>query len=123
MSFNRVVLLGRLGQDPELRYTQNQKAVVTLSVATNDQQGKTSWHRVIVWDKQAENCAKYLAKGREVLIEGRIDYRNWEDKQGQKRTTTEIIAQSVQFVGGTPRQEREPEKSTLDSSHLDYIPF
>lgn len=110
-SFNRVTILGNLGQDPELRYTQNQTPVCTLSVATTDyrtgadgqRQEQTEWHRVVVWSKQAENCAKYLAKGRSVLVEGRLQTRSWEDKQGQKRYVTEIVAQNVQFVGGGQR--------------------
>ena len=107
-SYNRVLIMGNLGQDPELRYTQNQVAVCTLSVATTDyrngpdgqRQEFTEWHRVVVWNKQAENCSKYLAKGRSVLVEGRLQTRSWEDKQGQKRYVTEIVAQNVQFVGG-----------------------
>lgn len=107
-SFNRVVIMGNLGQDPELRYTQSQTPVCTLSVATTDyrtgQDGQrqefTEWHRVVVWSKQAENCAKYLAKGRSVLVEGRLQTRSWEDKQGVKKYVTEIVAQNVQFVGG-----------------------
>lgn len=107
-SFNRVVILGNLGQDPELRYTQSQNAVCTLNVATTDyrtsadgqKQEFTEWHRVVVWNKQAENCAKYLAKGRSVMVEGRLQTRSFEDKQGQKRYITEIVAQTVQFIGG-----------------------
>lgn len=114
-SFNRVVVMGNLGQDPELRYTQNQNAVCTLNVATTDyrtspdgqKQEFTEWHRIVVWGRQAENCSKYLAKGRSVLIEGRLQTRSWEDKQGQKRYTTEIIAQNVQFVGGGGGATRE----------------
>ncbi|NDE14124.1 single-stranded DNA-binding protein [bacterium] len=107
-SLNRVLIIGNLGQDPELRYTPNQVAVATLSVATTDyrpgadgqRQEVTEWHRVVVWNKQAENCAKYLAKGRTVFVEGKLQTRSWEDKNGQKRYTTEIVAQNVQFLGG-----------------------
>lgn len=108
-SLNRVFILGNLGQDPEMRYTQNQTPVCTLNIATTDyrtgadgqRQDVTEWHRVVVWSKQAENCAKYLAKGRSVFVEGRLQTRSWEDKTtGQKRFTTEIIAQNVQFLGG-----------------------
>src|SRR5690606_21791400 len=82
--------------------------ICTLSVATTDyrtspdgqRQEFTEWHRIVVWGRQAENCSKYLAKGRSVLVEGRLQTRSWEDKQGQKRYTTEIIAQNVQCVGG-----------------------
>lgn len=107
-SFNRVVIMGNLGQDPEIRYTQNQVPVCTLNVATTDyrttadgqKQEQTEWHRVVVWNKAAENCAKYLAKGRSVMIEGKLQTRSWEDKQGQKRYVTEIVALNVQFIGG-----------------------
>lgn len=106
-SLNRVLILGNLGQDPELKYTASQTPVVTLNVATTDyrmvdgqRQDQTEWHRVIVWGKQAENCSKYLAKGRSVLVEGRLQTRSWEDKSGQKRYTTEIVAQNVKFIGG-----------------------
>ncbi len=107
-SLNRVMVLGNLGQDPELRYTANQTPVVTLNVATTDvrtdrdgqKQESTEWHRIVVWGKQAENCAKYLAKGRSVFVEGRLQTRSWDDKTGQKRYTTEIVAQNVQFLGG-----------------------
>jgi len=108
-SLNRVFILGNLGQDPEMRYTQNQTPVCTLNIATTDyrtgadgsRQDVTEWHRVVVWSKQAENCAKYLAKGRSVFVEGRLQTRSWEDKAtGQKRFMTEIVAQNVQFLGG-----------------------
>ena len=113
-SLNRVVVMGNLGQDPELRYTQNQTPVCTLNIATTDyrtspdgqRQEFTEWHRVVVWSKQAENCSKYLAKGRSVLVEGRLQTRSWEDKQGQKRYVTEIVAQNVQFIGS--QRDRAP---------------
>lgn len=106
-SVNRVFLIGNLGSDPELRHTANGTAVTTLSVATSDyrQQGDgdrqehTEWHRVVVWNKQAELCVQYLAKGRPVFIEGRLATRSWEDAQGEKRYTTEVIANTVQFLG------------------------
>ncbi len=105
-SINKVMIMGRLGQDPELRYTQNQVPVCTMNVATSDYRTgpdgqrteTTEWHRVIVWQKTAENCAKYLAKGRGVFIEGRLQTRSWDDKSGQKRYTTEIVATNVQFL-------------------------
>lgn len=108
-SVNRVIILGNLGGDPEVRYTPNGNAVCTLSVATTDtrndaegnRQQMTEWHRVVVWGKQAENCGKYLAKGRSVYVEGRLQTRSWDDKtSGQKRYSTEIVAQTVQFIGG-----------------------
>ena len=106
-SLNRVMIIGNLGQDPELRYTANQTPVATFSIATTDyrtgqdgqRQETTEWHRVVVWSKQAENCAKYLAKGRTVFVEGRLQTRSWDDKQsGQKRYQTEIVAQNIQFL-------------------------
>ena len=97
--------MGNLGTDPELRYTQSQSPVVTLSVATTEnwvkdgqRQENTEWHRIIVWNRQAENCAKYLSKGRSVLVEGKIQTRAWDDRNGQKRYTTEIVASNVQFM-------------------------
>jgi single-strand DNA-binding protein len=118
-SFNRAIIIGNLGQDPELRHTQSQTAVCTLNIATTDyrtstdgqKQEFTEWHRVVVWGRQAENCGKYLAKGRSVMIEGRIQTRSWEDKQGQKRYTTEIVAQSVQFLGGGASRGDSPARS------------
>ncbi len=112
-SLNKVMVMGNLGQDPELRYTASQTAVVTLSVATTDyrmvdgqRQDQTEWHRVVVWGKQAENCSKYLQKGRTVFVEGRLQTRSWEDKEsGAKRYTTEIVAQNVKFVGGGQRSD------------------
>ncbi len=104
---NKVIVMGRLGADPEMRYTPNQTAVATLRVATTEswtkdgqRQEQTEWHRIIVWGRQAENCSKYLSKGRQVLVEGRLQTRAWDDKSGQKRYTTEIVASNVQFVGG-----------------------
>jgi single-strand DNA-binding protein len=104
---NKVILLGNLGRDPELRYTQSGQAVANFTLATsenwNDKNGerveKTEWHRVVVWGKVAELCSQYLSKGRSVYLEGRIQTREWEDKEGQKRFTTEVNAQTVQFLG------------------------
>lgn len=106
-SVNKVILVGNLGRDPELRYTQSGQPLTRFSIATNerfkqgdDWQERTEWHRVVVWGKQAENCAQYLQKGRSVYIEGRLQTRDWEDKEGNKRQTTEVVAQTVQFLGG-----------------------
>ena len=107
-SVNKVMLIGNLGRDPELRYTQGGSAVCNFSVATNERwrdkdgnnQERTEWHRIVVWGKQAENCAQYLQKGRTVYIEGRLQTRDWEDREGNKRQTTEINAMTVQFLGG-----------------------
>jgi len=105
---NKAILVGNLGRDPELRYTQGGQAVVNFPVATSEQwtdkngerQERTEWHRIVVWGKVGENCAQYLSKGRSVYVEGRIQTREWEDQSGQKRYTTEINAQTVQFLGG-----------------------
>jgi single-strand DNA-binding protein len=107
MAVNKAILLGRLGNDPELRYTTNGGAVANFNVATNEnwtdksgqKQERTEWHRVVVWGKLAELCGQYLSKGRQVYLEGRIQTRDWTDKEGQKRYTTEIVAQTVQFLG------------------------
>ncbi len=106
-SLNRVHIIGNLGQDPELRYTQNKTAVCTLNIATTEyrtnesgeKDSQTTWHRVVVWSKQAENCSKFLKKGRQVYIEGKLQTRQWEDQSGNKRYTTEVVAQNVQFLG------------------------
>lgn len=108
MSVNKAILVGHLGQNPELRYTQGGHPVVNFSMATNEKwvdkagqkQEKTEWHRVVVWGKVAEVCNQYLSKGRQVYVEGKLQTRQWDDKDGNKRYTTEVVAQSVQFLGG-----------------------
>jgi single-strand DNA-binding protein len=105
---NKVILVGNLGKDPEVRYTQSGRAVARFSLATsevwNDAEGnrqeRTEWHNIIVWGKQGETCAQYLAKGRQAYVEGSIRSRSYDDKTGQKRYITEIIAQRVRFLGG-----------------------
>ncbi len=105
-SLNKVMLIGRLGKDPEVRYTQSGTPVATMNIATDesytDREGKkvdqTEWHRVVVWSRQAENCAKYLRKGSLVFIEGNLQTRQWQDQQGQTRYMTEVRAQRVQFL-------------------------
>ncbi len=107
-SVNKVILVGNLGRDPELRYIPSGQAVANFTLATNDRwrdkegnnQERTEWHRIVVWGKTAENCAHFLQKGRSVYVEGRLQTREWEDKDGNKRQTTETIAQTVQFLGG-----------------------
>jgi single-strand DNA-binding protein len=105
---NKVILIGNLGADPEMRYTQGGQGVCELRLATNEswmgkdgtRQERTEWHRIVVWGKKAEVVSKYLKKGRQVYVEGRLQTRSWDDKEGQKRYTTEIIANDVQFLGG-----------------------
>jgi single-strand DNA-binding protein len=116
---NKVMIIGNLGADPELRTTTSGTAVCELRMATNEswfdkasneRKERVEWHRVIVWGKSGENCAKYLSKGSKAFVEGRIQTREWNDKDGNKRHTTEIIANSVQFLdsrgsgGGTSPQ-------------------
>lgn len=104
---NKAIIIGNLGSDPELKYTPSGQAVANFSVATtetyNDAQGqrqdRTEWHRIVVWGKQAETCGRYLSKGRQVFIEGKIQTRQWEDRDGNKRYTTEIVARDVRFLG------------------------
>jgi single-strand DNA-binding protein len=104
---NKVMLIGHLGKDPELRYTPGGAAVATVSLATNepykDKEGnwqeRPEWHRLVIWNKQAENAAEYLKKGSQVFVEGRLQTRSWQDKDGQKHYTTEIIVQNFQILG------------------------
>ncbi len=126
-SVNKVIVIGNLGRDPELRYTQSGQAVANFSVATTERFGgkdgsepqeRTEWHRIVTWGKTAENCAQYLAKGRQVYVEGSLQTRDWEDREGNKRHTTEIRAQRVQFLGtrgGGPGGTSAPASSDLDA--------
>lgn len=110
MSVNKVILLGRLGQDPELKYTPNGNAVCNFSLATSEswtdkasgqKQEKTEWSRVVVWGKLAELCNQYLSKGRQAFVEGKLQTRSWDDANtGEKKYATEILANTVQFIGG-----------------------
>lgn len=140
MSVNKVILLGRLGENPELKHTPSGQAVCNFSIATSEswtdksgqKQEKTEWHRIVVWGKLAELCNQYLAKGRQAFIEGKLQTRSWDDQNGQKRYTTEILANTVQFIGGAPNannslhsQEGENNYSPSPSSDFaaDDIPF
>jgi single-strand DNA-binding protein len=108
MSVNKVILVGRLGRDPETRYTSGGQAVANFSVATDEtykdrngeRQKRTEWHKIVVWAKQAEIAQQYLKKGSLVFIEGRIQSREWQDKEGQKRTSFEIVATNFRMLGG-----------------------
>jgi single-strand DNA-binding protein len=116
---NKAILIGNLGADPELRYTQAGQAVCDLRLATNRKfttkdgtaREETEWHRVVVWGKQAEACKEYLSKGRPVYVEGRIQTREWVDRDDNKRWTTEVVAERVQFLGGGggPRRSDGPD--------------
>ncbi len=131
MSLNKVMLIGNLGTDPELKYTPGGQAVCNFSLATNEKwkdksgalQERVEWHRIVVWGKQADSCKEYLAKGRSVYIEGKIQTRSWEDKDGQKRYATEVIAHDVKFLANAAKGERagknspEPEHRTTTAVH------
>jgi single-strand DNA-binding protein len=106
---NKAILIGNLGRAPELRSTTSGQPVANFTLATTEtwnkrdgsgKEEKTEWHRIVAWGRTAELCAQYLAKGRTVYVEGRLQTREWTDKEGQKRYTTEIVAQTVQFLGG-----------------------
>ena len=107
-SVNKVILVGNLGRDAELRYTPGGSAVATLNLATTEvwndrnqqRQEKTEWHRVVLWGKQAESLQEYLTKGKQIYVEGRLQTRQWDDKDGNKRYTTEIKADRITLLGG-----------------------
>ena len=113
---NRVILIGRLGRDPEIRHTTSGAAVANFSVATDERwtdaegnrQTRTEWHNIVAWRKLAEICGQYLRKGRLVFIEGRIQTREWDDRDGNKRRTTEIVASNMQMLGGRGQDEGGP---------------
>lgn len=113
MSVNKVIIVGRLGADPELRFTSEGKPVCSFSIATSEKwQGedgqkneKTQWHRIVCWGNLAENCDKYLSKGREAYIEGKLQSRSYEDKDGITRYVTEIIALNVMFLGSNQKND------------------
>jgi len=105
---NKVIIVGHLGKDPEVRYTPSGSAVANFSVATTEtwkdkttgeKKERTEWHRIVAWDKLGEICGEYLSKGRQVYVEGKLQTRSYDDKEGVKRYTTEIIATDVQFLG------------------------
>jgi len=112
-SVNKVILIGNLGKDPELKHTSSGTAVATMTIATNERfkdksgewQDRTEWHNVVLWQRLAEIASEYLKKGRSVYVEGRLQTRSWEDKQGQKRYTTEIVASDLVLLGGGRGEE------------------
>ena len=105
-SLNKAMVMGNLGQDPELRHTKNNMAVCNFSIATSeftgrgDEKERTEWHRIVVWGRQAEVCAEHLKKGRKVFVEGRMQSRKYEGKDGIERQSFEIVARDIQFLGG-----------------------
>jgi single-strand DNA-binding protein len=142
-SLNKVMLIGRLGKDPEIRYTPDGAPVANFSLATSDfwtdkggtRQERTEWHNIVAWNKLADLAKRYLAKGRQVFVEGRIRTREWDDKDGNKRRTTEVIASAIVLIGSrpegmetgaaaAPRAAREAEPGTADVEITDDdIPF
>jgi single-strand DNA-binding protein len=130
MSVNKVILLGRLGQDPELKYTPGGNAVCNFSMATSEswtdksgqKQEKTEWHRIVIWGKLAELCNQYLAKGRQLYVEGQLQTRSWDDaKSGEKRYITEVLGKTVQFIGsrpeGTEQQQQKPPANNVNPNN------
>jgi single-strand DNA-binding protein len=148
-SLNKVILIGRLGQNPELRYLpQTERAVAKFTLATNERYFNPStnesdiraeWHRIVTWGKLAEFCEKYLNQGKQIYLEGKLRTRTWQDREGNKRSTTEIEAQSIILLGkreeisekpldqesepapqDSPEEEAPPEKEWEDE---DEVPF
>lgn len=134
-SVNKAILIGNLGKDPEIRYTPSGQAVVTFSLATTEKwrdkdgqmQERTEWHNIVVWGRMAENANEYLKKGRPVYIEGRIQNRSYDDKDGNKRYISEVVAQRMQFLGGKPDQaggsrpaQEEPPEVAADDDDLPF---
>lgn len=127
---NKVIIIGRLGNDPEVKAISPTQTVAKLSVATsenwNDRDGnkqeRTEWHRIVVWGKLAELCGKYLSKGRQVYVEGRLQTRSWDDPQGQKKYTTEIIANNIQFLGAVGAQDNYASSGSYGSSGSSEFP-
>jgi single-strand DNA-binding protein len=135
-SLNKVMLIGNLGKDPELRYTNSGVAVATFSLATNetwkDQEGnvqeRTEWHSVVAWRKLAEICGEWLKKGRRVYIEGKLRTREWEDKNGSKRKTTEVTADDMIMLdvkgnASGASADLPPTETSLESEPKDDLPF
>jgi single-strand DNA-binding protein len=129
-SFNKVILLGNLTRDPELRHTPAGAAVCSFDLAVNrtfttkagERKEEVDFFTVVVWDKQAQTCAEYLSKGRQALVEGRLQRRSWETADGQKRSKYEVVAERVQFVGGrkeTGVSEEEPPRPAEEEE----VPF
>ncbi len=129
-SINKVILIGRLGKDPEMRFTPSGKAVTNFTMATNEvwmdqggeKQERTEWHRIVTWGKLAENCAKLLGKGKQVYVEGRIQTRSWDDRDGNKRYTTEIVANTMQMLGPMEGSNRGMADEGVDLGSNDAMP-
>ena len=137
-SINKAILIGNLGKDPEIRYIPSGQAVATFSIATTrkwrDKEGQpqeqTDWHNIVVWGRLAELAKEYLAKGRSVYIEGRIQNRSYDDKEGNKRYISEVVATTMQFLGGRSDQaggsqasQAPPSDQPPDITDDDDLPF
>ncbi len=137
-SFNKVILLGNLTRDPELRYTPSGAPVCNFDLAVNrsyttqggERRDETCFITIVVWSKQAETCGQYLAKGRPVLVEGRLQQRSWETPEGQKRSKHEVVADRVQFLGSrrdaapaAPGTPGEDEAEGLRAPDGEEVPF
>ncbi len=148
MSVNRVILIGKLGADPEVRYTSGGSAVATFSIATNERwndkntgerQERTEWHRIVAWGRLGEICGEYLSKGKQVYIEGRLQTRSWDDRDGNKRYMTEVVAANMVMLGSpsggsgrpmddfseddAPRSRKSPPSGPKTPPDDDDIPF
>jgi single-strand DNA-binding protein len=139
MSVNKAILIGNLGKDPDVRFTNSGKAVARFPIATSevwmDQNGsrqeRTEWHNIVVWGKQGETCGQYLSKGRQVFVEGSIRSRSYDDQSGNKRYITEIVAQKIKFLGGGGGTRLAPEADAGGSDDVapggppadDDVPF
>ena len=132
-SVNKVILMGNLGRDPEVRFMPNGDAVCNFSIATTDswkdkageRQEKTEWHNIVMYRRLAEIAGEYLKKGRPVYLEGRLQTRKWQTKEGQDRYTTEVIADSMQMLGGrdgAPAQESQSSSQPEARDELDQTP-
>jgi len=132
-SVNKVILMGNLGRDPEVRFMPNGDAVCNFSIATTDswkdkageRQEKTEWHNIVMYRRLAEIAGEYLKKGRPVYLEGRLQTRKWQTKEGQDRYTTEVIADSMQMLGGrdgAPAQESQPSSQPEARDEFDQTP-
>ena len=125
---NKAIILGNLGRDPETKYTQDGTAITNFSVATTDKwkdkdgnsQERTEWHRIVTFDRLAQACGEYLSKGSPVYVEGYLRTRSWDDKEGNKRYTTEIVGRVVQFL--STKGERKQENSSQSSGEDDFSP-
>ncbi|HNR13220.1 MAG TPA: single-stranded DNA-binding protein [Thermodesulfobacteriota bacterium] len=128
---NKVILIGNLGADPEIRYTSSGTAVANFRIATTERwttpngekEERTEWHRIVAFGRLGEICGEYLSKGKQVYIEGRLQTRTWEDKEGNQRTTTEIITTAMQMLGSAGSGVHAPDRDSSPPSDDSDIPF